>query len=386
MRPRQINPKPDTATPPSRLYYVDNLRIFLISLVVLHHLAITYGAPGGWFYREAEAGFPAILPLTMFVATNQAFFMGMFFFISAYFITPSLERKGGRRFAVDRLVRLGIPTLLFFFVLHPVTVFIRNRYIYGEPVSLWDYMTRSMVWGFGPMWFVEALLLFTFGYLLWRAWRPEAEPPAPAPVPGAGKTVLAALLIGLGQFVIRIWLPVGWAMPFTDFQLPHFLQYIVLFALGVAAYRRRWLDGLTARTGRPWFFSVQLLIFLGFPALFVLGGAPELGTEPFVGGLRWQSLVYAVWEQLVGIGMIVGLFGIFKARVNVQGALAKKLSASAYGVYVFHSPLLLLISLLFLDLSVAPVWKMVLLAPLTLGFCFLVGYLVKKAPVGRMIF
>ena len=68
-----------------RLFYIDNLRIFLISLVVLHHFAITFGAPGDWYYMESQAGFPEIIPMAMFLSTNQAFFMGMFFFISAYF-------------------------------------------------------------------------------------------------------------------------------------------------------------------------------------------------------------------------------------------------------------------------------------------------------------
>ena len=69
-------------SPSTRLFDIDNLRIFLISLVVLHHFAITYGAPGSWYYNESEAGMPEAIPLSMFVATNQAFFMGMFFFIS----------------------------------------------------------------------------------------------------------------------------------------------------------------------------------------------------------------------------------------------------------------------------------------------------------------
>ena len=38
--------------PPARLFYLDKLRVLLISLIVLMHLAITYGAPGGWHFRH----------------------------------------------------------------------------------------------------------------------------------------------------------------------------------------------------------------------------------------------------------------------------------------------------------------------------------------------
>ena len=48
-----------------RIYYIDNLRIFLIALVVLHHLAITYGGPGGWYYVENESDSISSIPLTM---------------------------------------------------------------------------------------------------------------------------------------------------------------------------------------------------------------------------------------------------------------------------------------------------------------------------------
>ena len=77
----------------ARLFYIDNLRIFLISLVVLLHFNITYGAPGDWYYNESESGMPEIIPQAMFNATNQAFFMGMFFFISAFFTAASVQRK-----------------------------------------------------------------------------------------------------------------------------------------------------------------------------------------------------------------------------------------------------------------------------------------------------
>ena len=152
-----------------RLFYIDNLRIFLIALVVLHHLSITYGAPGGWYYNESQAGMPAIIPLSMFVASNQSFFMGMFFFISAFFIVPSVQRKGTGVFLKDRLIRLGIPTLIFYFILSPFTVYLRLKFIDAEQHSFIHVLKNGWGMGFGPMWFVEALLIFTLLYLpfLW---------------------------------------------------------------------------------------------------------------------------------------------------------------------------------------------------------------------------
>ena len=369
-----------------RILYIDNLRIFLTALVVLHHFAITYGAPGGWFYNESQAEFPEIIPMAMFVATNQAFFMGMFFFIAAYFITPSLRKKGVQKFTKDRLVRLGIPTVLFFFLLFPLTVFIINNYIQGEDISLWNYIFQENIFGFGPMWFVEALLIFTFVYLMVNGRDEKKQKTRRIPFPGAGKIILFALLIGLGQFIIRIWLPVGWAMPFTNFQFPHFLQYIFLFAFGIVAYQQKWLDNITEKMGRQWFLFVQLLIFIGFPALFIFGGAADNGTGEFMGGLNWKSFSYALWEQLVGIGMIIALFGLFRSRLNHQGTMAKKLSASAYGVYVFHPPLISVVSVLFLNLNLPQIWKFIVLAPVALAVCFAVAYINKKIPIAKTIF
>jgi fucose 4-O-acetylase-like acetyltransferase len=48
--------------------------------------------------------------------------MGVLFLISGYVSPGSLDRKGPRRFVTDRLIRLGIPLLVFFFVLNPIAV------------------------------------------------------------------------------------------------------------------------------------------------------------------------------------------------------------------------------------------------------------------------
>jgi glucans biosynthesis protein C len=365
----------------SRLWYIDNLRIFLISLVVLHHLSITYGAPGDWYYNETEAGFPEIIPLLLFVLTNQSFFMGMFFFISAFFILPSLKRKGTGKFLKDRLIRLGFPLLLFYFILSPLTVFFHHRFIRGDEVSLIDFWINQKGTGFGPLWFVEALLLFTLVFLLVKPVKLNRK----IPFPGTFTILLAALAVGFLQYIIRIWLPVGWSLPFAGFQFPFFVQYIFLFTFGIVAYQNNWLDSITFKTGKNWFLFAQVVLFVVFPLIFILGGAFE-DADLFMGGGTWQSAGYALLEQVLGFALIIGLLGIGKKYLNRQGSIAKQLSDSAYGVFVFHAPVIIAVSAVFANWQISPLLKFISLAPLALVACFLIAWLVKKIPFVRNVF
>lgn len=65
-----------------RLFFIDNLRIGLIALVVAHHAGQAYGPTGGWWYfmEPARAGI-----LGAFFDVNRSFFMSLFFMISGYF-------------------------------------------------------------------------------------------------------------------------------------------------------------------------------------------------------------------------------------------------------------------------------------------------------------
>ncbi|NQU84857.1 MAG: acyltransferase family protein [Mariniphaga sp.] len=361
---------------PSRLYYIDNIRIFLIGLVVLHHFGITYGAPGGWYYNESQAGIPEMIPQAMFNATNQAFFMGMFFFISAFFTAASIKRKSTGKFLKDRLVRLGIPLLAFYFLLNPLSIYIRNHFIRGDEVSLIKLITNFNECGFGPMWFVEALLFFTIIYLFIRTLKIKIV----MKFPKTWQIISIALLVAFIQFTIRIWLPVGWSMPFTNFQFPFFVQYIFLLFFGVVAYQNNWLESITFKMGKQWFIFTQLLIFIGFPVVFIGGGAIDKGLDSFMGGFTFQNLMYAVWEQLLGFSLIIGLFGLFKKWFNCQGKFAQKLSDSAYGVYLFHTPVIIGISAIFMNFNIPQLLKFIVLSPVALLACFFVAWLVKQIP------
>ena len=103
-----------------RLLFVDNIRVFLTILVLLHHLMITYAGTGAWYYTEGRQDFVTNALGGWFCATNQAYFMGLFLLISAYFVPGSYDRKGAGRFLKDRLIRLGIPLAVYSWVINPL--------------------------------------------------------------------------------------------------------------------------------------------------------------------------------------------------------------------------------------------------------------------------
>jgi glucans biosynthesis protein C len=150
--------QPKTA---ERLFFVDNIRIFLTILVILHHLTVIYAGTGSWIYNEGRQDSLAAALGDWFCSVNQSYFMGLFLFISAYFIPGAYDRKGAGRFLKDRLIRLGIPLVLYGWTIRPVWIFIQWR-VDG---SFWKWYTGQYfrnygIIGGGPLWFIEILLIF----------------------------------------------------------------------------------------------------------------------------------------------------------------------------------------------------------------------------------
>jgi peptidoglycan/LPS O-acetylase OafA/YrhL len=376
-----------------RLFFIDNLRILLISLVVLHHLAITYGHSGGWYYYEGQPDELTTILFTMFNAVNQAFFMGFFFMISGYFTPGSYDRKGAGSFLKDRFLRLGIPLLFYIVIIEPLLVYARAVILYNFGGSLGQYLAgyfkgqyvENFSLGTGPLWFIEALLIFAVIYALWRRWvKPEAPipPQQEAKVPGNMAIAMFALALGLITFIVRLWLPIGWNFDLLNLQLPFFPQYIALFVLGLMAYRYNWFTGISEASGKLW-RNITIVLIVLLPVVFIAGGADD--PTPFLGGVHWQALVIALWEPFLCIGMVITLLVWFRRRFNHQGSLAKTMSASAYTVFIIHAPVAVLVALALKDISLYPLIKYPLVALIVVPLCFLLGTFIRKLPLARNI-
>lgn len=369
-----------------RMYYIDNIRILLTALVVLHHLAITYaGGPGLWYYIEPNPNPITNLVLTLFIATNQSFFMGMFFLISAFFLEKSMRRKSGREVLHDKLKRLGIPLLFYIFILSPLTMYLKARFEFGLDPTFVEFFRTDGWLTFGPIWFVAALLLFTLvtvgGGLVLKV--PFLK--TITPLPNNRRLLLGVFFITIVSFLVRIEIPVGQTLDPFGFQLAHFTQYIVLFCVGFVASKNNWLEQITAADAKLWMRAVWVFMLVLFPAVFYFGGALTKGTDIFMGGLSWQSLAYSLWEQVVGIGIIIGLFSWYREKRNEQNGIQKTLSASAYTVYIFHTLILVGLSLAFRNVAISSTAKFLILAPIVLVSCFAISNIIRKLPVARGI-
>ncbi len=159
---------PTSASQSSRMLYIDNLRILLISMVIVVHLGVTYGAVGLWYYHDPVTNLPTAIILTFITGPGMAAGMGFFFLLAGYFTPGSYDRKGPGSFLRDRLVRLGIPLLIYDLLLDPLVVYIAS----GLQGSYWSFYSNYLLHergiASGPVWFIAVLLVFTLIYATWR--------------------------------------------------------------------------------------------------------------------------------------------------------------------------------------------------------------------------
>ncbi len=366
----------------ARLHYLDNLRTFAVMLVILHHTAITYGAVGGWYYREVNDFTLTSVILTLFCAVNQSFFMGLLFFISGYFTPLSCDRKGPARFLTDKLIRLGVPLLAYIFIIGPLLIYF--LFVRGQ-ASLAQYYTERILTfrdvNVGPLWFVQALLIFNFAYaaMALRRNRTEAVPHA---FPSRRALLAAAMLTGASAFAIRLAVPTGKSV--FGLQIGFFASYVLLFAAGVMAYRSGWLGNIPLRTRAAWIkTSGVAVVFL--PAALAFGMRFG-GLEDFAGGLNPLAAFYALWEPFVAFGIILGLLALFRRYCNCGNAFLRAVSGSSYTAYIIHAPVLVGISMLVRSLAAPPAIKFLAVGAVGTAACFALAFLIVRVPgVSRVL-
>ena len=366
----------------SRINWIDNLRITVIILVVILHAAVTYSGLGGWYYKENEqVDMFSTIFFAFYLTFTQAYFMSLLFMVSGYFTQRSLLQKGTGKFIRSRLFRLGVPLLIYIFIIHPLAV----KLVHTDLDINWylDGIMELRFFGWtGPLWFVEALLLFTLIYAVIFKLFIRREFSVSLKITPLNVIFLIAI-ITIVAFALRLVYPMG--TDFYNLQFSFFSAYMIMFAMGILIYASGWFEQITFRDGKKWLF---ISLGIGIPAwlVIILFGGPMEGIMLFEGGMNWPAFFYALWESFFCVTFIIALVGLFKYRMNGGGRFQRFLSDNAFGVFVFHAPVLIGISILLKELVLHPIAKFFLVAAIAIPVSFFVAWLVRRIKLLRKVF
>jgi hypothetical protein len=199
-------------------------------------------------------------------------------------------------------------------------------------------------------------------------------------------TLNVALLvtaITLVAFALRLVYPLG--TDFSNLQFGFFSAYIFMFAIGILAYASGLFEQVSLRDGKKWLW---ISLGLGIPSwlAIILFSGPMEGSMSIEGGMNWPAFFYALWESFFCVTFIIALVGLYKYRLNISGKLQKFLSDNAFGVFVFHAPVLISISMILKDLILHPIVKFFLVAAIAVPLTFFVSWLVRRVPLFSKIF
>ena len=100
---------------------MDNLRVAVITGVIVLHVATAYVLDISWYYEERTASGVTEAILAVLFLPTALFAMAVLFLVAGMLTARSMARKGAKGFWRDRLLRLGMPVVVFIVVVGPAT-------------------------------------------------------------------------------------------------------------------------------------------------------------------------------------------------------------------------------------------------------------------------
>jgi hypothetical protein len=350
------------------------------------HSAVTYSGLGGWYYIEGSPEKLSIFGLVFFGLTQsfmQAWIMGILFFISAYLATKALAKRTSLTFIKERLFRLGLPLLLYVFIVSPFIQFIILGYYPENNLidNYFQYITKfSWISSTEPLWFVQVLLVLCIIYAVLKKCFSNGIIIKNI----TNKNIIfTIIIITIFTFLVRLVFQVG--SSFYNLQLSYFTSYIVMFIAGIIIGENNLLENISDEKNTNW---IKLSLIIGLPLWFFLmlfGGALE-GKTYYNGGLYWQNFAFALWESLTAIGFSIGIIAFFRKKVNINNKFTGLMRDNAFGIYFFHAPILITISIIFKHWSINSILKFAFITIITSIICLGFSYFIRKIKAIEILF
>jgi len=233
------------------------------------------------------------------------------------------------------------------------------------------------------MWFAVALFFFDVAYVCWKQLRPG--PASPAPIQPKWRHIwITGAVIAVLAFLIRTVQPIGTNV--LNMQLCFFAQYVILFALGIVARRRRWLEQLTDKMAFTALGLGTVGALVAWAAMAAILHTIPNSFHMVAGGWNLPAAIFVLWEYLYCVTICTGLLGLYRHFYNRRGPVEAFLSDNAFGVYFIHPPVLIGITLLMTSWAWPPVAKFAFAAAAAILASYAVTSLVlRRTPLLRRV-
>lgn len=384
-------------SPGPRLDYLDAVRAFALLLGIVFHASLSFLPIFiGWAVMDVSTS----TAVSIFALVSHSFRMELFFLIAGYFSHMTFHRGGAAAFFKSRLVRIGVPFVIGWFLLRPLIV---SGWVMGGQSMRGDAdVPGSLMEGFRSLatlpkdllvgthlWFLYYLLLITvltlaIRFVLLR-------------LPVTGSTLRNSLdratawvsKSRFGMFALAIptaaflWFMQGWGMDTPDKSLmpdlPVLGVYTLCFGLGWLLQRQAGLmeDFARLTAGR---FVLCVIAVLASVALVGFQEDPGHARFDLYHGLFVISYALMMWT------LVVLCIGLFKRFLDRPSPVVRYFADASYWLYLVHLPLVVWLQVAVAELPFHWSFKLTAIVVLTVGFSLvLYDGLVRSTVIGKVL-
>ena len=351
-----------------RVHFLDNLRSFLVFLVVVYHCGIVYESSGIGAYFWLVDDLATNDLSGVFNLVIDMFVMAGLFFIAGFFAPASIQSRSYGEYTRGKAKRLLLPWLFAVLTLIPIykVVFLASR---GLPQENWEsyfhfsngIISQSWLW-FLPILFVFNLVYAVFHYIQTRLAPDQRWLSLPKCISGA--VILSALS---GMFFSFAGLN-GWTKSWVlDFQNERILTYFMCFLIGAVCYQRQVFTQIQPHRKLVFWVNctawIPINLYLGVVIYQLLNPNGHLLAAWLDEGIKQVSFHISLLMMLYSLAMV------FQRFFHVRSDFTEWINRNSYGTYVIHTIVLGVIALYLQTVSISSVAKYVILIVTTFVSC-----------------